>query len=96
MGKLPSQDFPQPSCINESDQICKWQSPLPPNDFIDSHPDLRSGVPVLKGTRLTIAQILTELADQHSVDKVAEAFGIDVQQICKILEMVGFSLDRKA
>jgi uncharacterized protein (DUF433 family) len=57
-------------------------------------PDVRGGIPVLLGTRFTLAQLLAELAEDRSVGQIAAAFRLDKKQIEKVLESFANYLDR--
>lgn len=57
-------------------------------------PDIRGGVPVLKGTRFTIAQVFAELAEGRSVTEIAKAFRLDEEQLKKVLNGFAIYLDR--
>src|SRR4051794_3090609 len=56
--------------------------------------DIRSGVPILKGTRISIAQVLTEIADGETVDGFADEYDIDADVIKKFLDGLAIHLDR--
>lgn len=56
---------------------------------IDIDPKRRSGVPVLKGTRFTVAQTLAELAESSGVNEVANNFDLNAETIKQLL--YGFS-----
>lgn len=55
-------------------------------DCVEINPQKRSGVPVLKGTRLTVAQLLAEIADGRKVAEIAEDFDVDKALIQRLLE----------
>ena len=57
-------------------------------------PEIRGGVPVLKGTRVPIAQLLAEIADDASVSEIADDLDLDVGLIVKLLEGIAIHLDR--
>ena len=40
-------------------------------------PDVRGGVPVVFGTRIPVARVFAELANDHSLSDVADNLGID-------------------
>lgn len=62
-------------------------------DTVVIDPDIRNGVPVLKGTRFTIPQLFAEIADGRSVDQLARAFSLDVEQIRDFLHGLANHLD---
>ena len=45
--------------------------------FIEINPDIRSGVPVLRGTRIPVSQIFMEIADNRTINDIAEDLEID-------------------
>ena len=57
-------------------------------------PDIRGGVPVLKGTRVPIAQIVAEICEDASLSEIAEDLDLDVGLIVKALEGMAIHLDR--
>lgn len=48
---------------------------------VDIDPEIRGGVPVLKGTGFTVAQALAELAELSGVTELSEEFGIDAEVV---------------
>ena len=52
------------------------------------------GVPVLKGTRISIAQILAEIGEGQSAEEVAADFDIDVGLVKKLVLGLAVCLDR--
>ena len=63
-------------------------------DSVDVDPARRSGVPVLKGTRFTVAQLFAELAEGRSVVEVADDFELDLDTIKNLLHGFSAHLDR--
>lgn len=63
-------------------------------DCIVVSPRVRGGVPVLKGTRVPISQILAELAEDQRVSDVAEDLQLDGDAIRRLLEGIAGYLDR--
>jgi uncharacterized protein (DUF433 family) len=63
---------------------------------VNIDPDVRGGVPVLRGTRFTLAQLLAELAEGRSVSEIADAFRLNKEQIQQVLESLATYLDRSA
>lgn len=59
-------------------------------DVVEVDPHRRGGVPVLRGTNFTVAQIFAELAETNGVDEIADNFDLDVDMIRDVLN--GFSL----
>ncbi len=56
----------------------------------------RGGVPVLKGTRFTLSQLLAEIAEGRSVAEIAEDFELDLAMIKQFLEGLALYLDLPA
>lgn len=63
-------------------------------DCVEISPLKLGGVPVLRGTRFPIAQVLSHLADGDSVDDIAENFELDHEQLSKLLHVLFAYLDR--
>lgn len=61
---------------------------------VEIDPDVRGGLPVLVGTRFTIAQVLAELADTHGVDEVASEFDLDADAIRSLLNGMSLVMQR--
>ena len=51
-------------------------------------------MPVLKGTRISIAQILAEIGEGQSAEEVAADFDIDVGLVKKLVLGLAVCLDR--
>lgn len=63
-------------------------------DCVEVNPNKRGGIPVLKGTRFTVAQLFAELADGRSVIELAEAFELDLDNMKALLQGFSTHLDR--
>jgi uncharacterized protein (DUF433 family) len=63
-------------------------------ETIEVNPQKRGGVPVLSGTRVPVAQILAEIADDASVSEIAAELDLDAECIRKLLEGIASYLDR--
>ena len=61
---------------------------------VEMDPEKRAGVPVLRGTRFTVAQLLAELAEDRKISEIASAFRLDKDQIQQVLESLAICLDR--
>jgi uncharacterized protein (DUF433 family) len=48
---------------------------------VEINPQRRGGIPVLTGTRFTVAQTLAELAESSGVDEIADRFELDKEVI---------------
>lgn len=65
-------------------------------ECVDVDPKRRGGIPVLKGTRFTLAQLLAELADGRSLPCIAEDFELDLQILEQFMRGLSICLDRPA
>ena len=54
-------------------------------DCVELHPDRAGGAPTIRGTRITVAQFLGELADGDNIGEIADRFRLDVHALEKIL-----------
>ena len=63
-------------------------------DSIEINAGKRGGVPVFKGTRVPIALILAELANNASVPEIAEDLGLSEQLIRGFLQGMAIHFDR--
>src|SRR5260370_38348950 len=48
---------------------------------VEVHPNKRGGIPVLLGTRYTVAQLFAEMAGGRSIQDIAEGFDLDLESI---------------
>ena len=64
-------------------------------EAVDLNARIRSGHPVLKGTRIPISQILAELADEGSIDALAEDMDLDKDMLKKLLNGLATAFDRQ-
>lgn len=67
---------------------------IPENEHITANPDIRGGVLCLTGTRITIAQVIAEIADDRTVSDIASDLGLEKYQITAILQAIAMSLDK--
>ncbi len=56
---------------------------------VEMDPEKRAGVPVLRGTRFTVAQLLAELAEDRRMSEIASAFRLDKDQLQQVLVQSG-------
>ena len=63
-------------------------------DCVEMNPDKLSGVPVLKGSRISVAQILAEIGEGQSVEAVAADFDLDVELVKRLVTGLAVCLDR--
>ena len=64
------------------------------HDCVEFNPDKLGGVPVLKGTRMSLAQILAELAEGRSTAEVADDFELDAALVKRFVSGLAVGLDR--
>lgn len=64
------------------------------NECVEADPGRRGGVPVLKGTRFTVAQVLAQLADGDSIDDLAANLELDRATVSRLLVSLAALLDR--
>ncbi|GEM_PF-3258653 len=67
------------------------------NNSVEIHPDMRGGIPVLKGTRMPLSRILAELLDDavisRRITKIAKDCELDDKQIREFVEALSILLD---
>jgi len=63
---------------------------------VEVDPRRRGGVPVLRGTRFTVAQTLAELSETSGVAEVADKFDLDPQTIKDMLNGLSLILMERA
>ncbi|HKI30582.1 MAG TPA: DUF433 domain-containing protein [Gemmataceae bacterium] len=63
-------------------------------DCVEVNPNKRGGVPVLRGTRFTVAQLFAEISEGRSLGDIAEDFDIDLVIIKKVMESFAIHFDR--
>jgi uncharacterized protein (DUF433 family) len=57
---------------------------------VDIDPDVRGGVPVLRGTRFTVSEALAEIADSDAIEDVSRNFDLELSSLRELLS--GLSL----
>ena len=74
------------------------KSPQVPEDLlcVEMNADKRGGVPVLRGTRFTVAQLFAELADGRSIVELAADFELEIEPIRELLQELANYFDRPA
>jgi uncharacterized protein (DUF433 family) len=55
---------------------------------------IRHGMPVLRGTRIGIAQIISELAEGRSTTEIAQSLDLDLASIHELLQGIAIQFDR--
>ncbi|HLQ43163.1 MAG TPA: DUF433 domain-containing protein [Planctomycetaceae bacterium] len=63
-------------------------------ECVEFDPGKRCGVPVLKGTRMSVAQLLAELGEGRSTVEVAEDFDLDAALVKRFVCGLAVCLDR--
>ncbi len=67
------------------------------SECVEIHPAKRGAVPVLRGTRFTLAQLLAELAEgNRTLNEIAEDFDLDAATARAFLEGLSIYLDHPA
>lgn len=56
------------------------------SNYIEVDPNRVHGIPIIKGTRFTVAQFLAELADGNSISNLAETFDFDEEILANVLQ----------
>jgi uncharacterized protein (DUF433 family) len=62
--------------------------------IVEVDPERRGGVPVLRGTRFPVAQVLAELAETEGAEEVAENFDLEARAIRDLLNAFSLLLHR--
>ena len=70
------------------------QAALELRDCVEVDANKLGGVPVLKGTRISVAQILAEIGEGQSIQAVADDFALDVAQVKKLVTGLAICIDR--
>ena len=63
-------------------------------DCVEWNADKLGGAPVLRGTRISVAQILAELGEGQSAEEVAGDFDLDVLLVKRLVQGLAVCLDR--
>jgi len=64
------------------------------SDCIERNPQKVNCVPVVKGSRISVAQIFAELAEGMSADEVAEDFSLDPALVKRLVSGLSVCLDQ--
>ena len=64
------------------------------SDCVELSPQKLGGVPVLKGSRISVAQILAEIGEGRSADEVAADFDLDAALVKRLVQGLAVCLDR--
>ncbi len=63
-------------------------------ECVEVSPGKQGGVPVLRGTRFTVAQLFAEIGEGRSLPEIAADFGLDLGLMKKLMEGLAIQLDR--
>ncbi len=63
-------------------------------DSVEINKSKRGGVPVVRGTRFSVAQVLAELAEDHRVSEISSEYEMDLQRLRDILNGLALHLDK--
>jgi uncharacterized protein (DUF433 family) len=61
---------------------------------VEVDPNKRGGIPVLLGTRFTVAQLFAEMAEGRSIQDIADDFDLELEGIKALLQGFSAQLDR--
>lgn len=64
------------------------------SDCIERNPLKMNGVPVVKGSRISVAQVFAEMAEGMSADELAEDFSLDPALVKRLVSGFSVCLDR--
>jgi uncharacterized protein (DUF433 family) len=74
-------------------EVRMWVGQSMLQDAIKINPQIRGGIPVLAGSRVTIAQIIGEIADGRSIDDLAESFDLDPTALQTLFQGLAINFD---
>lgn len=63
-------------------------------EAVDVHLEVRGSVPVLRGTRFPVSQVLAELADGRHIYEVAEDYDLEASDLESLLGGMAMCLER--
>ncbi|MGH7140562.1 MAG: DUF433 domain-containing protein, partial [Pirellulales bacterium] len=61
---------------------------------VEIDPDVHSGLPVVRGTRVAVSRIFAEIADDYRLSEIADNFEIDHELLKNLVEGVSIRLDQ--
>jgi uncharacterized protein (DUF433 family) len=73
---------------------CVYYGLISLDQCVEIDPRRRGGVPVLRGTRVTVAEALAEVADSCGVQEVADNFDLDSESLRCLLNSLSLLLNR--
>lgn len=66
------------------------------NETVDADPHIRGGLPVLKNTGFTVAQLMAELSESSGVGEVSDDFDLDEHTVKRLLIALSLAFERPA
>lgn len=63
-------------------------------NHVDINSSIRGGIPVVKGTKISISQIISELGDDNKISEIAEDFDLVKDDLMEIINAIATYLDR--
>jgi uncharacterized protein (DUF433 family) len=66
------------------------------DECVERNPARLGGVPVLKGSRISVSQILAELGEGLNADEIGADFDLDASLVRKLVQSLATSLDQAA
>lgn len=63
-------------------------------DCVEATKTKLGGIPVVTGTRFSVSQLFSELADSDAIQEIAENFEVDEKPMRKLLHALSVYLDR--
>jgi len=67
-----------------------------PAAFIDVDPNMRGGLPVVRGTRFPLARVLAELAEGRTLHELAADMDLDGETVREVLRALADDFNRRA
>jgi uncharacterized protein (DUF433 family) len=64
------------------------------SNCVEVDPERRGGVPVLKGTRVTVVEALGEIADSHCLQEIAHDFELDFENLKCLVDSLSLLFNR--
>ena len=75
----------------------KWQHAVGAiSETVVVDPRLRDGVPCLAGTRVTLSQVIAQLAEGETIDEIADDMSLDKDALVQFLNGLSSLLDLPA
>jgi uncharacterized protein (DUF433 family) len=64
------------------------------SETVEIDPEIRGGVPVVRGTRVPVARILAELAGDSRLSEIADDLGVDLQTLKNLVNGIATKIER--